>query len=152
MKELLFGLSNMRKIVLLCFSFLSVSSFSLERPPQNVSMAFSALGIEKTLTIFADELKKKNGTMLDERTRQINVGANGKNLNSTLQVSLKKSEVNVSDLKRLVEKKLIPMTCTAPINVMTITDMGARYTFHYYDSGHEFLFSSTVDKETCKNY
>jgi hypothetical protein len=139
--------------VLVIFSFApNMALASLERPPPGVVSTFKALGIEKTLEIMVRELEKNNGKSLDQATTQLSVSANGRNLNTTMQAQLDKGRVDAKSLRAELVKKVEAMACTAPINVMLITDMGAIYTIHYYDINYIYLFSITIDKKSCAKF
>jgi hypothetical protein len=146
-------ISVLRYITFIVVNISLVSSgHSFERPPSEIVNSFRAIGIEKTLSGIVEEIKKRNGAMLDSKTKQLSVSSSGKNLNSKIQLIIRKRDVDIFEIRSIVEKNTIPMICTTPINVMTITDMGAIYTSHYYDMGNEFLFSISIDRDTCKKF
>lgn len=138
--------------VLVMTSFCSLAIASLERPPPEVAATFKTIGIEKTLEIITSQLSKNNGKAIDQSTIQLSVSSNGRNLNTTFQALVDKSKTDVGALKSALIKKSEAMTCTAPINVMLITDMGAIYTTHYYDINSLYLFSITIDRNSCVKF
>ena len=133
-------------IITLFFCF---NAFAVERIPPGVESSYRLIGIEKTLIGVAESRMSAQGKMIDSNTQFISASASGKTLSFTHKILKEKSDLSISTIKEAMYKQLQSAICVQPLSYFLIVDMGATYTFNYYDKSNFFVFQLNYSKKDC---
>ena len=129
--------------------FFCCNAFAVERIPQGVENSYRLIGVEKTLIGVAEGMMSSQGRMLDSNTQFVSASASGKTLSSTNKILKDKSDLNITQIKEAMYKQLKSVVCSNPLAYFLIVDMGATYTFNYYDKSNFFVFQLIYSKQNC---
>jgi hypothetical protein len=129
---------------LFCFN-----AFAVEKIPPNVESSYRLIGVEQTLIGVAENRMTAQGKMIDSNTQFISASASGKTLSFTHKILKDKSDLSISKIKEVMYKQLQAAICVQPLSYFLIVDMGATYTFNYYDKSNFFIFQLNYSKKDC---
>ena len=129
--------------------FLCINAYAVEKVPPDIANSYKLIGVEKTLIGFAESLMSGQGKMVDSNTQFISASASGKTLSVTHKIMKDKSDLDVNKIKETMFKQVQTNICSNPLSHFLIVDMGATYTFNYYDKSNYFVFQLNYSKANC---
>jgi hypothetical protein len=138
----------MLKIFIILF-FLCANAFAIEKVPTDVANSYKLIGIEKTLIGLAESMMSSQGKMIDAITQFVSSSASSKTLSITYKILKNKNELDIKKMKENIFKQSLPKICENPLSNFLIIEMGATYTFNYYDMSNYFLFQLNYSKNNC---
>jgi len=133
------------------FSFFFTAYAAEQNKLKEIRETYQLIGVEKTLQIFAEEMRKKNGRKIDENTTQFNVIVDKNSLNALIELNLLKKNLNLAVLEDKLRLQVIKNTCAIEINRIITDDLGGVLAFHYFDKNREKLFVIDIAKNNCQS-
>jgi len=138
----------MVKFFLISF-LLCINAYAVEKVPPDIANSYRLIGVEKTLIGVAESMMSSQGKMLDSNTQFVSASASGKTLSVTNKIMKNKSDLDVNKIKETMFKQVQSNTCSNPLSYFLIVDLGATYTFNYYDKSNYFVFQLSYSKANC---